>query len=81
LLITDEPAQTFGITGLQTDDTLSVVSEAFSVREEEELKKAKLRAKAKTTLTEDMPIEFNGGKISLVKEKVVLTQKGQSKDL
>jgi hypothetical protein len=81
LLMTDEPAQTFGITGLQTDDTLSVVSEAFSLREEDELKKAKLRAKAKTTLTEDTPIEFNGGKISLVKGNVVLTQKGQSKDL
>jgi hypothetical protein len=81
LLITDKGPSTFGLTGLQTDDTLSIVSDAFSEREETELKKAELRAKNKTALVDNNPIEFNGGKISLSKSNVVLTQKGQSKGL
>jgi hypothetical protein len=81
LLITDEGLQTFGITGLQTDDTLSIVTQTFAHREEEELANAKFRAKDKTILTEDGPIEFNGGKISLSKDTIILAQKGQSKGL
>ena len=53
LLITQEGEHTFGITGLQTDDTLSIVNDNFARREEEELLKANLRAKDKTILTED----------------------------
>jgi hypothetical protein len=81
LLITDKGANPFGITGLQTDDTLSVVTADFAQQEEEELQKANFRAKPKTILSQDTPIEFNGGKISLVQDKIILTQKGQAKNL
>jgi len=81
LLITNEHTDTFGITGLQTDDTLSVVTKAFARREEEELQKAQFRAKTKTILSEEQPLEFNGGRICLVRNKIILTQKGQSKNL
>jgi len=81
LLITDEGANPFGITGLQTDDTLSIVTPDFARREEEELKKANFRAKPKTILSHEEPIEFNGAKIKLVQDKIILTQKGQAKNL
>jgi hypothetical protein len=75
--------KTFGITGLQTDDTLSIVTTEFAQREEEELQKANFRAKPKTLLSHEQPVEFNGGKIQLVRDKsvILLTQKGQAKNL
>ena len=81
LLITNEGTTTFGLTGLQTDDTLSVVTPTFSRREEEELQKAGFRAKPKTILSQNQPIEFNGGKTQLAQDKIILTQKGQAKHL
>lgn len=54
---------------------------SFAQREEEELRKAKFRAKDKTILTEENSIKFNGAKISIVKDAIVLNQKGQSKGL
>ena len=77
LLITDEGQSPFGITGMQTDDTLSFVTSDFSTREESELKKANFRAKDKTILSHDQPLEFNGGKITLYEDNITLTQKGQ----
>jgi hypothetical protein len=81
LLITDEGQDTFGITGLQTDDTLSIVTASFARREQEELEAAQFRAKPKTILSEGNPVEFNGGKISITKGKISLTQKGQTAHL
>jgi len=71
LLFTNSGPGDFGITGLQTDDTFSFATQAFSEREEEQLKKAKFRAKAKTILAQDQPIEFNGGKIQLEGEDLI----------
>jgi hypothetical protein len=81
LLITDEGQDTFGITGLQTDDTLSIVTATFARREQEELDAAQFRAKPKTILSEHNPVEFNGGKISIAQGKIILTQKGQTAHL
>ncbi|KAF2726445.1 hypothetical protein EJ04DRAFT_571271 [Polyplosphaeria fusca] len=81
LLISHEGENPFGITGLQTDDTLSIVTKDFSAREEEELKRANFRAKPKTILTDDNPIEFNGARIKSQRNKVHLVQKGQAKHL
>jgi hypothetical protein len=81
LLVTDEGKTTFGITGLQTDDTISVVTLAFAQREQEELDKANFRAKPKTILTQKQPVEFNGGRIEIVQDNIKLTQKGQSQHL
>lgn len=81
LLITYDGCEVFGMTGLQTDDTLSVVTPLFSQKEEVELGKAKFRAKPKTILTPQEPIEFNGGRIKLVRDQIWLMQKGQAKNL
>jgi hypothetical protein len=81
LLVTDEGQEIFGLTGLQTDDTLSITTTAFSKREQEELDTANLRAKPKTILSQDNPIEFNGGKISIVQGNITLMQKGQTAHL
>jgi hypothetical protein len=73
LLITNEGQDTFGITGLQTDDTLSISTKSFAQREQEELEAAQFRAKPKTILSESNPVEFNSGKISITKGKISLT--------
>jgi hypothetical protein len=78
LLISHEGNETFGITGMQTDDTLSVVTPQFSQREEDELHSANLRAKAKTILSVEQPLEFNGGKVMYEDNKVTLLQRGQA---
>ncbi|KAI0398807.1 hypothetical protein F4802DRAFT_611360 [Xylaria palmicola] len=66
LLYTYNSLNTFGITGMQTDDTLSFATLDFFVREEKELQRANFRAKPKETLSPDHLIEFNGGKISFL---------------
>ncbi|RWA03359.1 hypothetical protein EKO27_g11746 [Xylaria grammica] len=82
LLISTGQSHDFGITGLQTDDTFSFVTPSFSEKEEQELQKAKFRAKPKEVLRVDHPIEFNGGRINLSAEgNITLTQKGQASQL
>jgi hypothetical protein len=72
LLITDKGCKTFGITSLQTDNTLSIVSKDFAQREEVELCKAELYAKDKSILEEGYLLKFNSRKITLVHNTVVL---------
>jgi hypothetical protein len=64
LLLTYDGPDTFGITKMQTDDTLSFTTAKFSAREKKELRQAKLCAKQKETLSPDYLIKFNGRKIS-----------------
>jgi hypothetical protein len=80
LFITSGPLD-FDITGLQTDDTFSFATQNFPEREEKELQQAEFRAKPKTILAQDQPTEFNGGKIQLDGEDILLQQKGQSNRL
>jgi hypothetical protein len=51
LLITDEGKEMFGLTRLQTDNTMSIATTAFAQQEQEELNNAKFRAKLKTILS------------------------------
>jgi hypothetical protein len=51
LLITDKGQEMFGLTRLQTDDTLSIATTAFARREQEELNTAKFCTKPKTILS------------------------------
>lgn len=81
LLVTDSKPEDFGITGLQTDDTFSFATPAFSAKEEAELRTAGFRAKPKQALDEDSPIEFNGTRIQLADGSITLTQKGQAEKL
>jgi len=76
LLITEAANQDptyFGITALQTDDTLSVCTPAFATAEERALKEANFRAKDKTTLDEGQPLDFNGCIFTKVGDSIVMT--------
>jgi hypothetical protein len=77
LLITNGNPETFGIVGLQTDDTLAIGTSAFSSAEEAALQKANFRAKPKDRLSKDVPLEFNGCTLTLRGNDILLTQKGQ----
>ncbi|KAI0993761.1 hypothetical protein K3495_g14423 [Podosphaera aphanis] len=68
----------FGVVGMQTDDTLILCNSAFADKEEEELKKAGLQAKPREKLDLENPLIFNGGVLQLNKDgSIKLTQKGQ----
>ncbi|OBR02159.1 Aurora kinase 2 splicing [Colletotrichum higginsianum IMI 349063] len=82
LLVSSDESNDFGIVGMQTDDTLGLSDEAFSRKEEEQLKKAAFTAKAKEVLTMSDPLTFNGGTLSLTGgNTLTLRQKGQGNKL
>jgi hypothetical protein len=72
---------TFGIVGMQTDDTIILADERFLAREEEELKQAKYTTKPKEKLTAVNPLLFNGCVLSLQGDQMTLCQKDQGKKL
>ena len=63
--------KTFGIVGLQTDDTLFFVDETFVEQEETQLRKAGFLVKEKERLTVDTLIKFNRGQIKLLTTNTV----------
>ncbi|KID81309.1 Ribonuclease H-like protein [Metarhizium guizhouense ARSEF 977] len=72
----------FGITGMQTDDTLGLGDQRFFDLEEEQLKKAKFTAKPKEILTPDNLLLFNGCKVTQDADgSVTLSQKDQGQKL
>ena len=77
LLITNGGQEEFGIAGLQTDDTLAIGVPKFSVAEDVALQKANFRAKPKERLSGEAPLEFNGCTLTLHRDTISLTQKGQ----
>ncbi|OHW89526.1 reverse transcriptase-like protein [Colletotrichum incanum] len=81
LLYTTEGPDNFGITAMQTDDTLSFVTAPFSQKEEEELVRKGLRAKPKTIMSQSQDVDFNGGRIHSHDKGITFTQKGQVKQL
>lgn len=80
LLITS--SESFGIIGMQTDDTLGLSDQAFFDEEERELQKANFTAKPKEILTLEHPLTFNGCRIVLnTNGSITMTQKGQASKL
>jgi hypothetical protein len=79
LLITNRDPETFGIVGMQTDDTLMLGTSKFSSLEEKKLEKAQFRSKPKTVLTPNVQTDFN--ECTLTREggngAMNLKQKGQ----
>ncbi len=57
--------KSFGVVGLQTDNTLILTDDIFAAIKEKELKEAKLLAKDREKLTLNTPIKFNGFYIRL----------------
>ena len=82
LLVTGSESAHFAIVGMQTDDTLGISDDGFSVREDEELGKAKFLAKPKEFLSMDNPLLFNGCRLAMRDNGVLdLQQKNQGEKL
>ncbi|KAI0997196.1 hypothetical protein K3495_g10990 [Podosphaera aphanis] len=82
LLITSPQSGHFGIVGMQTDDTISLSDEGFANLEENELQKARFKAKPKKILTCDNALVFNGCIITMDHDKsITLRQKMQGEKL
>jgi predicted house-cleaning NTP pyrophosphatase (Maf/HAM1 superfamily) len=72
----------FGLVGLQTDDTLIVADDTFAKAEEEELQKAGFMAKKREQLTEGNTLKFNGGNITLQSDNsITMTQESYNTTL
>ena len=81
LYCNDHNVGTFGIVGLQTDDTLFLANTAFAELEQEKVEKAKFLTKLRKHLTTDHSIKFNGGVIRQTGHTITLTQERQCKNL
>lgn len=79
LLITTTGTESFGIVGIQTDDTLFLGNNKFAKLESEELAKANLKAKPVEKLSDSNPLIFNGGKLIKDNRDIIFIQKGQAK--
>jgi hypothetical protein len=71
----------FGITGMQTDDTLVICSLEVFAKKEEKIQKAAFRAKPKARLAKSFPMKFNGARLTLESDQLYLRQKNQGKKL
>ena len=71
----------FGIVGLQTDDTLFLANATFATSEQEKIDKAKFSTKEREHLTLQHPIKFNGGIIRQQDNAITLTQERQCQNL
>lgn len=82
LLISNGKENAFGVVGLQTDYTLFLANGKFAAKEEDQLNKAGFLAKEREKLSHSNSLKFNGGCISLDKEKLILfTQQQQCLNL
>ncbi|KAF2185681.1 hypothetical protein K469DRAFT_466462, partial [Zopfia rhizophila CBS 207.26] len=78
LLITkDHSRTTFGVVGMQTDDTLILCNDAFSKLEEEQIRIAQIAAKPKQKLDPESELIFNGCRIRKSDDQIHVQQKGQ----
>lgn len=71
----------FAIVGLQTDDTLDIGTQSFMNKEEEELEKAGFKAKPCQVFQNGDTGDFNGCRITVEKDFIVMHQKGQAEKL
>jgi len=77
LLITKSGTD-FGITGIQTDDTLTIGTDGFIAKEDVELQKAGYKAKPQIVMHNGDTDDFNGCRIVVGKDKIRMVQKGQA---
>ena len=82
LLITKKNGNgVFGITALQTDDTLNIGTKALLDKEEIEIDAAKFKARQRVMLETGTEGDFNGCHISIGKDAIEVIQKGQANKL
>ena len=79
LLITKDGGKNFGIAGLQTDNTLNVGTETFMKKEETKIIKANFKAKTQTILQTGTARDFNGCRMTIQNESIMVVQKNQAK--
>lgn len=78
LLITSGDKDTFGLVGMQTDDTLMLGTPKFSAMEEGKIQEAEIKCKPKTVLSPGTPLDFNGTKLTIRHDgSIDVQQKGQ----
>ena len=70
LLITTKK-EVFGVVGMQTDNTLFLVSEDFITLEDSELQKAHLTAKPKNELSAKSNLIFNGYVVTMESNNII----------
>jgi len=76
-LLFSKIGQSFGIVGMQTDDTLNLATPEFLDKEEAALHEAGFKAKPSTILKVGDVGYFNGCKITVNEDSVMMQQKGQ----
>lgn len=81
LLITKNRGINFGITGLQTDNTLNVGMEAFMNKKKAEIIEAKFKAKSQTILQTGTLRDFNSCRMIIKAESIMIIQKNQEEKL
>ena len=79
LLISDSGP--FGITGLQTDDTLNIGTTDFLDLEDKALTEAGIKARPQKILKDGSTEDFNGSRIIIREHEVSAIQKGQAEKL
>lgn len=59
---------------MQTDDTLLLANNEFALREQQEIKNARIISKPQDVLTHQQPLKFNSSLISESAQRVILSQ-------
>ena len=67
-------SSSFGIVGMQTDDTLILADNDFASTEEDAIRSAKIMTKDREHLTSAHSLKFNGAQIKLDSNEIVLTK-------
>ena len=79
LLVSNGTAESFGMVGMQTDDTLILATPEFSAMEDEKIRQANFRCKPKLILSPTQHLDFNGTKLTMDDNRMItVQQKGQS---
>ena len=81
LFITKDGGENFGIVGLQTDNIFNVGMEAFIKNEEIEIMETKFKAKTRTIFETSASEDFNGCRMTIKAEFIMIIQKNQVEKL
>jgi biopolymer transport protein ExbD len=82
LITTEKEKEIFGVIGIQTDNTLFLGSEEFTIHEENELQKANFSAKPRNKLSLTSDLIFNRCVLMQALDNIMtLLQKDQGKKL
>lgn len=81
LFITKDGGENFGISGLQTGNTLNVRTEVFMKKKETKIMEAKFKGKIRTILETGISGDCNGCCMTIEAESIMVVQKNQAEKL